>query len=560
MRTKQLIPSIFTFTLIALCLAAFTVPMNIQAAVGEGVGYLYIDSDEPDGPAFDWVEISGTGTNLGLGDDTYAFPIDLPFTFDFYGTGYNQVAVGSNGGVYFQNNPFTNSNQCIPGDFDIDTFIAVYWDDLAPGYQGLGAVYYEIVGSAPDRKLVVQWENVPRYGSTTRRITAQVQLYENRGGILMLYADPGTDAGSAGTVGIQNDLSTGLQYLCNEKVLSAERAVLFTPEYMPPVLTFKNVITTVDLMPAALAATVTENSDPIQTVTFTLLDDDFEFPAGSDAVLTDPTVDNLFPTATLSTPTFTGGGIDLYKVKLVVDDGLGREGSTQEAIAEVTVYEDACAAQKDDKSGAWEQNYYDVAGVYADASEPDCIVDILDFVEFALVWLDDSGLDTPETYDGGVVWYVPRDILDAKIEAELAINDLDDPNSCSDHPLGDPGVRVNNQYTEASGGQCLSHATPPAFVEYLIDVPASAVGNAVDVWIGHAASNATGSPQISFGTRDDDAFYGTTDILADTGDWGAFTGGFVGQVTFTESGEQMVRFTFLDAPINLDWFTFDWPE
>ena len=52
---------------------------------------------------------------------------------------------------------------------------------------------------------------------------------------------------------------------------------------------------------ANVSATVAANSFPITSVTFTLLTDDIELPAGSDAALSDTTSDNQNPTATLTT-------------------------------------------------------------------------------------------------------------------------------------------------------------------------------------------------------------------------------------------------------------------
>jgi subtilisin family serine protease len=190
-------------------------------------GYTFIDSDEPGGPSFNWIEISGTGTNLNLSDDTYFFPINLPFNFNFYDTDYTQVAVGSNGAVYFMNQYMTLSNVCIPGSNDsgIQQFIALYWDDLYP--SGANNVYYKIVGSAPNRILVVQWQNVSHYGSSGDAVTVQAQLLENSD-ILLLYANPSSEAGAEATVGIQNDVSTGLEYLCNQASLHSGLAILFT--------------------------------------------------------------------------------------------------------------------------------------------------------------------------------------------------------------------------------------------------------------------------------------------------------------------------------------------
>ena len=189
--------------------------------------YSFIDSDETGGPSFDWIDISTTGTNLNLSDDTSFFPINLPFSFDFYGTNYNQVAVGSNGHVYFESQYLGLNNVCIPGSnsYGVHRFIAVYWDDLVP--SGSDNVYYQIVGSSPNRKLVVQWHNVRHYPSTDR-VTVQAQLFESSGDILLLYADPSLKAGVGATVGIQSDPSCGLGYLCNQAGLHSNLAILFT--------------------------------------------------------------------------------------------------------------------------------------------------------------------------------------------------------------------------------------------------------------------------------------------------------------------------------------------
>ena len=79
-------------------------------------GYTYIDSVEPGGPTYSWWDISGTGTDMGLSDDSYYWSITLPFTFDFYGTGYTEVAVGSNGVIYFMDVYLGLTNVCLPGD------------------------------------------------------------------------------------------------------------------------------------------------------------------------------------------------------------------------------------------------------------------------------------------------------------------------------------------------------------------------------------------------------------------------------------------------------------
>jgi hypothetical protein len=191
-------------------------------------GYTFIDSDEAGGPTFNWTDISATGTDMVLDDDSYFFPITLPFSFNFYGTDYTDIAVGSNGVIYFTDAYLGLGNVCLPGDpgySGIVTFIAVYWDDLNPSAGG--QVYYEIIGSAPDRRLIVQWNAVPHF-SYPDPITVQAVLFEGSDNILLQFQDPSAIAGSEATVGIQADAATNaLEYSCNTAALNAGLAVCF---------------------------------------------------------------------------------------------------------------------------------------------------------------------------------------------------------------------------------------------------------------------------------------------------------------------------------------------
>ena len=144
-----------------------------------------------------------------------------------------------------------------------------------------------------------------------------------------------------------------------------------------PILTFNNVITTKDILPATMPATVV---NPGTSTTFTLLDDDYQYPAGATVALT-PNVSN--PTApTVTVDTDMPG---TYKIKLTVSGSLG----DFVAIAELVVYADACQAKKD-SPGGWVRNYYDRNG--------NCVVDLNDFAVFAREWLRDTGLTAQVTY------------------------------------------------------------------------------------------------------------------------------------------------------------------
>jgi len=207
-------------------------PFNLGFAEQTGgpdpFGYTYLDSAAPGGPVYAWNDISGTGVDMALTDDSHYYSIALPFDFDFYGATYNQVAVGSNGTVYFEDEYLGLANVCIPGtnSYTPQTFIAGYWDDLNPGDEGSGAVYYEIVGLAGSRQLIVQWDNVAHYGGPDS-MTFQVILYEGSNNIRAQYSDPSGEAGSGATEGIQGDPNTGLEYACDLGALTASLAICY---------------------------------------------------------------------------------------------------------------------------------------------------------------------------------------------------------------------------------------------------------------------------------------------------------------------------------------------
>lgn len=192
-------------------------------------GYTLTDSNEALGPDYQWQDISLDGTDLNLTDDSYVYPIQLPFSFEFYGQSYDSLAVGSNGVIYFEDAylGFENTTIATTNSYGVGAYIAVYWDDLDPGSSG--AVYYRIDGSVPDRRLIVQWEQVPLYGPSGGSVTAQAILYEATNNILVQYQDPSGEAGAHATEGIQGDVSTGLLYGYDQSVLDADLALCYAP-------------------------------------------------------------------------------------------------------------------------------------------------------------------------------------------------------------------------------------------------------------------------------------------------------------------------------------------
>ncbi|MGB3093847.1 MAG: choice-of-anchor J domain-containing protein, partial [Candidatus Zixiibacteriota bacterium] len=142
----------------------------------DAFGYKWIDSDEPGGPTFHWVEINTTGTPVDVSDDGNVGPFDIGFAFEFYGIEYTQFRIASNGFVSFTSTSGTLSNTTIPTSGEPNNLLALMWDDLRPASGGgAGTIYYEYDGL---NRLIIEYDGVMRYG-TTYYYTMQIILQSN---------------------------------------------------------------------------------------------------------------------------------------------------------------------------------------------------------------------------------------------------------------------------------------------------------------------------------------------------------------------------------------------
>ncbi len=174
-----------------------------------------------------------THTVLPLSDDSVSAAQALPFPVEFYGIAYNQLFVGSNGLIGFASSFGVNflSNGALPDPNVPNAAIYAAWDDLNPGAGG--SVRIGTVGTAPDRKVVVSWVDVPRFGDFSSRYTMQIVLSEGGTDILVNYLDvsPGAPSGSGigATVGVENEVGdTARQFSVNTASLSNNMALRYS--------------------------------------------------------------------------------------------------------------------------------------------------------------------------------------------------------------------------------------------------------------------------------------------------------------------------------------------
>ncbi|MCD4788455.1 MAG: choice-of-anchor J domain-containing protein, partial [Bacteroidales bacterium] len=212
----------------------------------DAMGYQWIDNYEPNGPEYNWIDISETGESAIMyepgvtfaGDDNMSPPIPFGFNFPYYGIDRESFYVDTNGELLLTDNTWYNSFPNIgwnydgnmfnyvtpiPGDNSMPALVAVFWDDLHAD-AGTGDVYFQTFGTAPERYCVVQWNNLRFHaGSVIDTTLCFEAIFYETGDILFQYKNvelgqTGSvcphDNGRSSTIGIQNDTyDIGLSYL-----------------------------------------------------------------------------------------------------------------------------------------------------------------------------------------------------------------------------------------------------------------------------------------------------------------------------------------------------------
>ena len=192
--------------------------------------YAWSDSKQPEGIAYNWVDISGVGTELSLGEDEAA-EVALPFSFDFFGEAKDTVSISANGYLTFGENGTESNNRPITAPYyynNVSDFIAPFWDDLNPAHSG--SIYHHY--DAAEDRFIVQYQDVARY-QVEGSLTFQTILNAD-GSIVYQYQNMDAAVNSA-TVGLENsDGTAGLQIVHNNQndknpYLENKLAIGFTP-------------------------------------------------------------------------------------------------------------------------------------------------------------------------------------------------------------------------------------------------------------------------------------------------------------------------------------------
>jgi len=136
-------------------------------------------------PNTGFIDISGTGTAYDILDDAEQ-GVTLDFPIIYQGTLVQNITIGSNGGIDIGT---LIGDVGYGGNMNtLDNGIHPWGDDLD---SETGDVYYETIGVAPNRTIIVQWETICNFSGSigAPTVTFQVQILEGTNEIYFVYED-----------------------------------------------------------------------------------------------------------------------------------------------------------------------------------------------------------------------------------------------------------------------------------------------------------------------------------------------------------------------------------
>ena len=191
-------------------------------------------SDETGGPAYALEDISATGTAVSLADNAVSAAIPIGFPFHFFNADYSSIYISSNGFLSFLSGQGNGATiQPIPTAAAPNAIIAGWWGDLKPNYGG--SITYQLLGTAPNRRFVLQYKDIPYAILGTVKVSFEIKLFEADQAIEVHYASAPSYSNLNGdvfpnTAGIENDTGQlGLQYYNGVEGLPSSLAVRYTP-------------------------------------------------------------------------------------------------------------------------------------------------------------------------------------------------------------------------------------------------------------------------------------------------------------------------------------------
>jgi len=203
---------------------------------GQAFAYKYVMNDAA---TFSYVSATTQITTLTSGDfdDGYYDYALGDFDFYYYGRKVTHMRISTNGYIVFGFGSAAGSglaftNTTLPDNATPDGMAAVNWADW--DLTASGTMWYDVVGTAPNRTLVIEWRDIASLEQGTENYKFEAIFYETSNEIRFQYEDvleaTSHDFGNKSTVGVEHPTSLQAElFSFNSPELSDGQAILFTP-------------------------------------------------------------------------------------------------------------------------------------------------------------------------------------------------------------------------------------------------------------------------------------------------------------------------------------------
>jgi hypothetical protein len=151
----------------------------------------------------------------------------LPFPYTFYDQAFTTVNISPKGSVQFQSSLGGGNNVCLPTS-SLNYAILPYWDDFSVSPLPVIGVFTDVIGTAPNRTLVLEWRVRNPTGPSSP--DWELLLYEGQQRFDFIYRSaPGR--GISATIGAQEGTGEGgyrrVEWSCNvaNSIQSGDRLI-----------------------------------------------------------------------------------------------------------------------------------------------------------------------------------------------------------------------------------------------------------------------------------------------------------------------------------------------
>lgn len=221
---------------LALLLALLATPLRAQTYTQSATPFNFFASGGHTVIA-SWA--SGLGCIDTAGDDSMSAPLNLGFTFRYGAANYTQVRVQTNGRLHFVSTWCSYGTQSVgpPRTYtdpmpsgNLNNTMRIYGADMDESAAGGGTISYATVGTAPNRRFIVTWNNVKQWSAPGTSYNLQIQLDES-GDFYYMYGISSNVSGGVtlGPAQVGWQLSTGDYAVVQTGLPANNTGMIFRP-------------------------------------------------------------------------------------------------------------------------------------------------------------------------------------------------------------------------------------------------------------------------------------------------------------------------------------------